>query len=469
MKRSIVWFRNDLRLHDNEALKDAISNSDEVIPVFVLDPRVFRGKTRYGFPKTGKFRLKFILESLADLRQNLESLGSTLYVFEGLPEDVIPRLAWDLKTHYIYCNRERTDEEVKVQDALEKKLWSIGQEIRYYRGKMLYYTADLPFPITHCPDQFTSFRKEVERFVKIREPLKAPDQKLNPVSVNLEVGGLPTLNDFGIDDFEVTKGISLKGGETAALSLLQDYIWNDQLIESYKQTRNELLGMEYSSKLSAYLAAGCISPKQIYQQIKEYQDESGEKESSYHLIFELYWRDFFRFMGKKHGNSIFQLEGFSGSPDVPANEDRELFESWASGATGIPFIDANMIELNSTGYMSNRGRQNVASFLVKDLKLNWIMGADYFESLLIDYDPCSNYGNWNYIAGVGSDPRNDRYFNIAAQARKYDPKAEFILYWLPQLEHIDHDYLFNPFGFDSSGDILEGINYQKPCIPHISW
>ena len=118
--------------------------------------------------------------------------------------------------------------------------------------------------------------------------------------------------------------------------------------------------------------------------------------------------------------------------------------------------------------MSNRGRQNVASFLVKDLGLNWLMGAEYFESLLIDYDPCSNYGNWSYIAGVGSDPRTDRYYNISAQARKYDPKGEYMLYWLPQLKDLDHDYLFNPFS------VLEKVvelpsTYPKPCVDFIDW
>jgi deoxyribodipyrimidine photo-lyase len=134
-KRAIVWFRNDLRLHDNEALQDAIRNADEVIPVYIFDERVFRGKTSFGFPKTGKFRLKFILESVADLRKNLRERGSDLYVRIGKPEDVVTEMAQQVKSSWVFCNRERTEEEVRVQDTLEQKLWAVGQELRFCRGK----------------------------------------------------------------------------------------------------------------------------------------------------------------------------------------------------------------------------------------------------------------------------------------------------------------------------------------------
>jgi deoxyribodipyrimidine photo-lyase len=148
------------------------------------------------------------------------------------------------------------------------------------------------------------------------------------------------------------------------------------------------------------------------------------------------WRDYFRLTGKKFGNDIFKIGGIKQDNRNDWSEDFSLFSVWAEGRTGIPFIDANMKELNATGFMSNRGRQNVASFLVNDLKLNWLMGAEYFESLLIDYDPCSNYGNWNYIAGVGTDPREDRYFNIISQAKRYDPKGEFVKYWIPEIKDV---------------------------------
>ena len=175
-KRAIVWFRNDLRLHDNEALQDAMRNADEVIPIYVIDERTFKGKTSFGFPKTGKFRLQFILESLEDLRQNLRHRGSDLYVRMGKPEEIVAEIAQQAKTSWVFCNRERTAEELQVQDTLEKNLWSIGQELRYCRGKMLYHTADLPFPVNHTPDTFSQYRKEVERITPVRDPFPAPDQ-----------------------------------------------------------------------------------------------------------------------------------------------------------------------------------------------------------------------------------------------------------------------------------------------------
>ncbi|NBP70539.1 MAG: cryptochrome DASH, partial [Cytophagia bacterium] len=147
------------------------------------------------------------------------------------------------------------------------------------------------------------------------------------------------------------------------------------------------------------------------------------------LIFELLWRDYFRFAAKKYGVKIFQRKGLRNKP-VSATNNVELFEKWRAGETGIDFIDANMKELLHTGFISNRGRQNVASYLAKDYKVNWTWGAAWFESQLIDYDVASNWLNWAYIAGVGNDPREDRYFNTESQVRKYDPKGEYTRYWL---------------------------------------
>ena len=435
-RRAIMWFRLDLRLHDNEALQDAMRNAYEVIPVFVFDDRVFKGETSFGFPKTGKYRAKFILESVADLRQSLRKLNSDLIIRVGNAEEILFDLAKATKTSWIFCNRERTQEEVRIQDTLEQKLWSIGQEMRYNRGKMLYYTADLPFPIQHTPDVFTQFRKEVERIVPVREPLARPSQTFNPLSIDLEPGEIPTLEDFGHRNFEPDPRavLNFKGGETEGLKRLQYYLWETNIVKDYKESRNGLLGGDYSSKFSPWLSQGCISPKMVYHELKKYEQERGANESTYWLFFELLWRDFFRFMGKKYGNKIFQKGGTRGQIDPKWIEDAALLKRWTEGKTGIPFIDANMLELKNTGFMSNRGRQNVASYLSKDLNLNWQMGAEYFESMLIDYDVCSNWGNWNYIAGVGSDPREDRYFNIETQSKRYDPEGTYVKHWLAELE-----------------------------------
>lgn len=444
-RRAIVWFRQDLRLHDNEALTIALRMAEEVIPVFVFDERVFLSETRFGLPKTGKFRAKFILESAEDLRQNLRSRGSDLVVRFGKPECVLDKIAQEYKCSWVLCNRERTKEEVEVQDALEQKLWGKGVELLYSRGKMLYHTQDLPVPVHHTPDIFTQFRKDNEHITPVREPLPVP-QSLPNLPAGLEPGEMPSLQTLGHAPFEADKRAVLpfRGGETEGLRRLQHYLWDTDAARTYKETRNGLLGSDYSSKFSPWLAQGCLSPKAIYHELKRYEQERGSNESTYWLFFELLWRDYFRLMGKKYGSHIFLKGGTQNKPMKHLKNNREMFLCWAEGRTGVPFIDANMRELAATGWMSNRGRQNVASFLVKDLKVNWQMGAELFESLLIDYDPCSNWGNWNYVAGVGSDPREDRYFNILTQARNYDPRGEFVKVWCPELQNVPMEKIHRP-------------------------
>ena len=430
-KRIVVWFRQDLRLHDNEALCEAIEHADEVIPIYVFDERRMSGNTSFGFRKTGKFRTKFLLESVADLRQSLQQRGIDLIVRIGKPEEEVFKLAQEVKSSWVFCNKEPTHEEALVQNALEKNLWSIGQELRFYRGKMLYYTQDLPFPVAQTPDIFTNFRKEIEKVIPIRQPLPTPEQFAG-WSVRPHLGEMPNLATFGYEDFEEDSRTAFvfKGGETAALQRLHYYFWESNLVKTYEETRNGLLGGDFSTKFSAWLAQGCISPKYVYAELQRYETKRGSNKSTYWVFFELLWRDFFRLMGKKYGKKLFCKGGIHGHETKRLSNDWEKFQRWADGKTGEPFIDANMAELNATGFMSNRGRQNVASYLVNDLKVNWQMGAEYFESLLVDYDVCSNWGNWNYVAGVGNDPRDERYFNPVTQAKRYDPHGDYVQHWL---------------------------------------
>jgi deoxyribodipyrimidine photo-lyase len=177
------------------------------------------------------------------------------------------------------------------------------------------------------------------------------------------------------------------------------------------------------------------------------------------MIFELIWRDYFRFSAWKHGDKIFWPSGIQGKKRDWLQNNEE-FQKWAEGNTGIPFIDANMRELNATGFMSNRGRQNVASFLAQNLNIDWRMGAEYFESLLLDYDPCSNYGNWAYNTTVGHDPRN-RYFNIIGQAQKYDAKGEYVRHWLPELKHVPREFIHEPHKMNPEQQSLYSVEFGK--------
>jgi deoxyribodipyrimidine photo-lyase len=188
------------------------------------------------------------------------------------------------------------------------------------------------------------------------------------------------------------------------------------------------VGIDYSSKFSPWLANGSLSAKTVYWKVKEFEKEHFKNDSTYWLIFELIWRDYFKYISMKHGNKIFKLEGIL-DKKYDWSSDSSLINNWINGNTSEPFVNANMIELKKTGWMSNRGRQNVASFFAKDLKLDWRIGAAYFESMLIDYDVHSNYGNWMYTSGVGNDPR-DRKFNIKMQAERYDTNFKFRNLWL---------------------------------------
>jgi len=469
-KRVILWFRQDLRIHDNEAFYDALKSADEVIPLYVFDPRIFHSTNKYGQVKTDKFRAKFIIESVIDLRKSIRKLGSELYVRVGKPEDVIFELAGKVKSSWIFCNRERTQEELDVQNALEQKLWSIGQEVRFSRGKMLYYTSDLPFPVTHTPESFSQFRKEVEKFVPIRPLIEQPT-KIQALTKDVVSGVIPSLEDFDLEKFTTDERavMNFKGGETNALDRLNHYLFESKLVKKYKETRNQLIGPDYSTKFSPWLSQGCLSPKLIYHQVKEFEAKYGANDSTYWVIFELLWRDYFRLIGKKFENKIFQKGGILDRESRTANEDQSLFQSWVDGQTGIPFIDANMRELKHTGFMSNRGRQNVASFLVHKLKLNWQMGAYYFESVLIDYDPCSNYGNWNYLAGVGTDPREHREFNALSQAKKYDSNGDYIRLWIPELSDLPNQFIHQPHLMSEVEQIQYGVrigeDYPSPITP----
>lgn len=432
---SLLWFRNDLRIHDNEALIAALRSAPTVIPVYVLDPRMF-GKTAFGFPKTGAFRAKFLMESLQDLSNRLQRLGTRLVVLRGKPEEVLPTFAQEKHVGCVFAHREVTSEETRVEALLEAALRHKGIEAEWFWGSTLIHLRDLATPVANLPEIFTNFRKQNERYAPIREPLPSPAgwKSADAWWENLpeEHFAMPTWDELKLSPpvADSRAVLPFEGGETAALTRLDAYFWQQDLLREYKETRNGLIGADYSSKFSAWLANGCLSPRYVYAQVRRYERERIANDSTYWLIFELLWRDYFRFIVKKHGNKVFLLTGMKdmGAPNVKA--DKRRFEAWAQGHTGEPFVDANMRELVATGFMSNRGRQNVASYLVHNLKVDWRMGAAWFESLLIDYDVCSNYGNWNYVAGVGNDPREGRQFNPEKQAKQYDPHGAYVGLWL---------------------------------------
>ena len=458
----IIWFRNDLRIHDNEALTDALNSSKEVYPVYVFDTRTFEGQTKYGFPKTGSIRSRFIHECVDNLKSSLQSLGSDLIIRKGLPEVEIYHLARDLNTSWVFCNRERTQEEIEVQDALERRLWSVGQELRYSRGKMLYYTADLPFPVNHTPDSFLQFRKEVDRIIAIREPLPPPSML---PAFNAEIDG-ETLSNYDVSNrLKLQKCLNevSKGGEKHGLELLEKVC--DDSIKSVKK----LTAVSPTSSFSPYLSQGCLSPKTIYFKIKSIVERTGIGNDFFDDMYRhLLWRDFHRLMGKKHGNNIFKKGGLANSVRGDLSDDMSKFRLWSDALTGFPIVDAGITELKSTGNISRHVRRAVASFLVDELKVNWQVGAEYFESHLIDYDPCSNYGNWNYIAGLTNDNTELRYINPIRRSARLDPDGSYISKWFPTISKIPEEFRHQPFELSEEQqkkyNFVLGRDYPKACI-----
>jgi deoxyribodipyrimidine photo-lyase len=422
---NLVWFRNDLRVNDNISLFKATQNTTKTIAVYCFDPRHF-AETKYGFKKTEKFRAKFLIETIEELLENLAQKNISLLVYFDKPENIIPKIVTEHQIDFVYTQKEWTDEEQKVNCNLKNKLQNVEFTESY--DQFLFHPEDIPFKnIQNLPEVFTVFRKQCEKDVKIRQTVSIDKQlETNLIENNTKI---PKLADLGFEDFQTHKNTAFpfKGGENQAIKRLENYFWETKNISKYKQTRNGLIGTDYSSKFSPWLANGNISAKTIYWKLKQYETENEANEDTYWLVFELIWRDYFKYISLKHGNKIFKLDGILANKyDWKFNP--KVFNQWITGNTKEPFVNANMIELLKTGFMSNRGRQNVASYWAKELEQDWRIAAKYFESMLIDYDVHSNYGNWMYNAGVGNDPR-DRKFNIKRQAEMYDAKGKYQDLW----------------------------------------
>jgi deoxyribodipyrimidine photo-lyase len=456
---SLLWFRRDLRLHDNPALV-AAADADRLLPVSVFDPAHygtadFGGTKSFRYEKTGGRRTRFRIESVADLRARLRDRGSDLVVRTGDPASVLPTLADRVGADVVHVHTRPTPEERAVEERVETAL---GVPLVHHWGHTLYHPDDLPHGVSGIDDTYTPFRKSVESSASVQSPKPVPTMPERPA---VEPGVLPDATALGVDDPSDDRGaITFEGGESAALARLEQYLWETDSLREYKETRDGLLGRDYSSKLSPWLNEGCLSPRRVSAAVDEYEERRVANDSTYWLRFELLWRDFFQFQFAKHGGTFFTPGGIR-RRELAWRDDERVLERWKRGTTGIPFVDAGMRELSATGYLSNRARQNVASFLANDLRIDWRKGAAYFETHLIDYDPASNYGNWAYVAGVGNDSRN-RSFDVLWQAHRYDPDAEYVRRWLPELDGLSPEAAHEPWTLPD--EKRRELDYPKPMI-----
>ncbi len=425
--KSLIWFRNDLRTADNTSLSKSCGD-EQVLAVYCIDPSLFQ-PGEFGFKRMEKYRALFLLQSLEDLSKNLASLNISFLVYLSKAEKVIPELIQKYGIQKVYLQKEWTrDEQVELNAVKEAAL--IGVEFEESYDQFLFHPDDISYQdLNQIPEVFTQFRKACEKKARVRKCIETPEPM--PVS-NLvpEETTIPTLEELGFSHFEVHphSAFPFRGGEASGLKRIQEYFWDSGKLAYYKKTRNGLLGKDYSSKLSPWLANGSLSARTIYWEVKRFEKEVTKNQDTYWLIFELIWRDYFKYISLKHGDRIFHLGGIL-NKEYPWDQSEAARKDWINGTTTEPFVNANMIELARTGWMSNRGRQNVASFWAKELKQDWRIGASYFEAMLLDYDVHSNWGNWMYNSGVGNDPR-DRKFNIQRQASQYDPRGKFQNRWL---------------------------------------
>jgi len=436
----IFWFRRDLRLHDQVALVAAAQRAEQqgrwLLPVFIHD-RAESAPTRWGFTRMAPHRRTWLTSAVDALAAQLRALGSNLVQLRGNSVDTLVQLVRTLGHPWLVCEEIAAPEEQAVVAAL----LAAGVNVQTIWQSSLVALEDLPFDPQAVPDTFTTFRHALEReHVQATRPLP-PIKRLAPLPSHALLNAITVGHEERGDADHVLASepwpddarsafplgsSGFDGGEQGALQHLQQYCQR-RLPDSYKSTRNGLIGVDYSSKWSPWLATGALSARQAWAAIQAFEAEHGANESTYWLWFELLWRDHFRWLHFKHGKKLYRARGLGEAP-VPSH-DPDHFARWCRGETGQPFIDAGMRELAATGYLSNRMRQNVASYLIHDLGCDWRAGAAWFESQLLDYDVYSNQGNWLYLSGRGTDPRQGRRFNPDKQAQDYDADGSYRALW----------------------------------------
>ncbi len=430
---SLFIFRRDLRLQDNTALLEALRLSGQVIPCFIFDPRQIEPH-----PYQSKPGLQFMLQSIQDLQQQLQSAGGKLALYHALPELVVRQLVEQQQIQAVFINRDYTPFSRRRDDELAA--------VCKQRGIALH---TLPDSLLNEPEQavkmdktsykvFTAFYNNAKQF-----PVALPE-------VLVKSNFLAAASEFTIDqlDLSVTEP-AIKGGRKQALAILDrlgDYA-------DYLNTR-DFPALDATSKLSAHLKFGTCSVREVFYAITE------QLGSEHPLIRQLYWRDFFTHIAY-HFPRVFGRAFLERFADLRWDNNPDYFQAWCDGKTGFPIVDAGMRELNATGYMHNRVRMITASFLVKDLHIDWRWGERYFAQHLVDYDPCVNNGNWQWTASTGCDAQPYfRVLNPWLQQLKFDQDCRYIYRWLPELQ------AFPPKTIHQWDKKHSACSYPAPIIDH---
>ena len=442
----VLWLRNDLRLHDHEGFHIAQARNLPVTVVFIL-PEHWITTDAWGMNRLGNAKATFLRACLIDLQRSLADAGLTLQILSGEPVTLLSELLGESGSLI-----------TAVAQAPEEAGWitqlSAHWSVTTYTSQTLFDAHQVQPLLNAWPATFSRFRRWLQKHTDAEVAQDTSTAELSLTDYPVTLSAPVTWPDQPGARIQ----LPLNGGERVARQHLQDYLWQTRAVGHYHQTRNQLMGLSCSSLFSAHLAWGAISVREIWRQLTSWEQLHPDSRAVRALKDELLWREFFHWSLVVNGARVFQLNGLK-DHTPPTRFDADLWQAWCRAETGVPAIDAGLNELQRTGFVSNRLRQNMASYLIHELKLDWRLGARWFEQHLIDADPASNYGNWAYIAGVGHNPRPEHRFSLNQQLQHYDPDLQHLRHWLPTLEDLNTDAILR---HQSGEHLLTG--YPSPVV-----
>ena len=442
-QKSLFLFRRDLRVTDNTGLIESCRNSVQSIPCFILDPKLLKKSN----PKFSKFRLHFLYDCLVDLEKQLEIKESYLHIFSDSLKKIIENLIGLLNINAVFVNMDYTpfskkrDEEIKKICRKYKIDFITTDDLLLHDIEQIKTLKGEPYKV------FTSFFSKA-RELPVRKPQKYQFSNLSNQKIKSEIPISKLENHLGKNEYKKY----FRGGRESCLQLFH----NLKNLKNYDNDRN-YPAINGTSTLSAHNRFGTCSIRELYHKILQ------DFGPTHTLITQLHWRDFFTYIMHYYPYS-FSKEFNKKYQKIPWSNNKKAFSKWCEGKTGFPIVDAGMRELNETGFMHNRVRMIVASFLTKDLHIDWRWGERYFASKLIDYDPSVNIGNWQWAASTGCDTQPwFRIFNPWLQQQKFDSECTYIKKWIPELENLAPKAIHSLDKKDS-----ENIEYPKPMVEHKS-
>ena len=403
----IFWFRRDLRLDDNHGLFQALSNSEAVLPIFIFDKTILDE-----LPKDDS-RVTFIHESLNEINTKLQKINKSVAVFYGKPEEIFKQLTEENTIEAVYTNHDYEPYALKRDKALKSLFKEKEIDFKTFKDQVIFETNEvvkddgLPYVV------YTPFSNKWKEKLK-NNPIENYNSEDLLEKIATHSYPFLSLTHFG---FEASK-IKVK-----------PYDISKKTIENYNETRN-FPAIDQTSYISVHLRFGTVSIRKLVQYAAKFQEET--------YLKELIWREFFMQILWHFPHTIHN--SFRPKYDaIQWKNDEKLFEKWCQGKTGYPIVDAGMRQLNKTGYMHNRVRMVVASFLIKHLLIDWRWGETYFAQKLLDYEQSSNVGNWQWAAGSGVDAAPYfRIFNPTEQVKKFDKDLKYIKKWVPELETLQY-------------------------------